>query len=124
MIEFKINSFSSLATMVEYGLLLKEAKKKFISGNVANYINLSNKEDIEKFLLNVSLWPTDCFEWITSIAKSLYYCDIKELNDTDIKNILSLIAGLGEIGNFITDESCDMTKENTHILNEREVLKD
>ena len=82
------------------------------------------KEDIENFLLIVSLRPTDCFEWITSIAKSLYYCDIKELNDTDIKNILSLIAGLGEIGNFITDESCDMTKENTLILNEREVLKD
>lgn len=114
-VKFKIDSFSPLLTMVEYGLLLKEAKTKMIDGKLVNYMDLKTPEDITTFLGNVSDWPLDCFEWIKSITKALYYCDIKELEDGDISNILSLIIGLSEIGGFVMEKSRDMTNENTLI---------
>ncbi len=101
--------------MVKYGLLLKEAKTKMIDGKLVNYMDLKTPEDITTFLGNVSDWPQDCFEWIKSITKALYYCDIKELEDGDISNILSLIIGLSEIGGFVMEKSRDMTNENTLI---------
>lgn len=112
-VNFEINSFSSLKTMVEYGLLLKEADTKAVDGKLVNYIGLKTPEDIKKFLSDSSLWPIDCFEWIKSTAKTLYYCDMDELTPLDISNILSLIIGLSEVGDYITAGLQNMTPENT-----------
>ena len=99
--------------MVEYGLLLKGAETKAVDGQIINCIGLKASEDIKKFLSDSSLWPIDCFDWIKSIAKTLYYCDIEELATLDISNVLSLIIGLSEVGNYITVGLQDMTPENT-----------
>lgn len=112
-VNFEINSFSSFKTMVEYGLLLKGVETKAVDGQIINCIGLKTPEDIKKFLSDSSLWPIDCFDWIKSIAKTLYYCDIEELATLDISNVLSLIIGLSEIGNYITVGLQDMTPENT-----------
>lgn len=101
--------------MVEYGLLLKEAKSKIINGKLVNYMDLKTPEDITTFLGNVSDWPLDCFDWIKSISKALYYCDLKELESSDIRDIFSLIIGLSEVGSFVAEKSRDMTDENTLI---------
>lgn len=99
--------------MVEYGLLLKGVETKAVDGKLVNYIGLKTPEDIKKFLNDTALWPVDCFEWIKSTAKTLYYCDMDELTPLDISNVLSLIIGLSEVGNYITVGRQDMTPENT-----------
>lgn len=114
-VNFEINSFSSLKTMVEYGLLLKGMETKAVDGKLVNYIGLKTPEDIKKFLNDTALWPVDCFEWIKSTAKTLYYCDMDELTPLDISNVLSLIIGLSEVGNYITVGRQDMTPENTKL---------
>lgn len=99
--------------MFEYGLLLKGVETKAVDGQIINCIGLKTPEDIKKFLSDSSFWPIDCFDWIKSVAKTLYYCDIEELSTLDISNVLSLIIGLSEVGNYITVGRQDMTPENT-----------
>lgn len=101
--------------MVEYGLLIKGVETKAVDGKLVNYIGLKTPEDIKKFLNDTALWPVDCFEWIKSTAKTLYYCDMDELTPLDISNVLSLIIGLSEVGNYITVGRQDMTSENTKL---------
>ena len=112
-VNFKINSFSSLKTMFEYGMLFREVDTKAVDGKLVNYINLKDQKDISAFFNDSNLWAIDCFEWIKSMAKTLCYCDMEELDNLDISNVLSLIIGLSEIGNCVAVGLQDMTPENT-----------
>lgn len=112
-IEFKFNSFSGLATLFEYAGLLKSVDVKYIDNKLTHYIGLKSKEDIERFIGYIPNWQVDCFENVLSIAKALFYCDYKELNPSDINNLMGLLVALGEIGSYLTNETMGMSKDNT-----------
>lgn len=112
-IEFKVDSFSGLATLFEYAGLLKSTEVRYVDNKVTHHIGLKSQDDIERFIEYIPDWQADCFGNIASLAKALFYCDLEELKPLDISNLMGLLVALGEIGSYLTNETMEMSKDNT-----------
>ena len=115
--EFKINDFTGFLATVQYAGLLRQKKTGCDNnGKLVHYIDLKDKNHIERFLNHMEQSVTDNLCNVSALAKVLYQCNRDEVDEQDINMALGVIVALSDINAWIYEEIREMTADNTFPL--------